>query len=92
METKFYNLSNPQKAIWLTEEYYKNTSINNVGGTLTMDEQINRELLEKAISLFISANDSLRFKLDLSQKEPLQYIAPISHYDIKYIEVMMRTI
>ena len=87
METKFYNLSNPQKAIWLTEEYYKNTSINNVGGTLTMEEPINRDLLEKAISLFISSNDSLRFKLDLSQKEPLQYVAPITHYDIKYVEV-----
>ena len=87
METKFYNLSNPQKAIWLTEEYYKNTSINNVGGTLTMEEVINKDLLEKAISLFISSNGSLRFKLDLSQKEPLQYIAPITHYDIKYIEI-----
>ena len=33
----------------------------------------NKNLLEKAISLFISANDSLRFKLDLSKKENIAW-------------------
>ena len=27
---KYYELSAPQKAIWLTEQYYKNTNVNNV--------------------------------------------------------------
>ena len=28
-----YELTNPQKSIWLTEQYYKGTSVNNICGT-----------------------------------------------------------
>ena len=32
-EQKFYNLTNPQKSIWVTEEYFKGSAINNICGT-----------------------------------------------------------
>lgn len=91
MNTKFYNLTKPQKSIWLTEEYFKNTAINNVCGTLTINQEINKELLEKAILLFISSNDSLKLKLDLSQEEPKQYICNEVKYNIKYVEINNET-
>lgn len=75
VNTKFLNLTNPQKSVWLTEQYHKNTCISNVCGTLTINQEINKELLEKAISMFISSNDSLNIKLDLSSDEPRQYIS-----------------
>ena len=34
MGKKFYNLTNPQKNIWNTEQYYKGTAVNNVGGSV----------------------------------------------------------
>ena len=33
MDKVFYDLTNPQKSIYLTEQYYSNTSINNILGT-----------------------------------------------------------
>lgn len=91
MNTKFYNLTKPQKSIWLTEEYFKNTAINNVCGTLTINQEINKELLEKAILLFISSNESLKLKLDLSQEEPKQYVCNKVKYNIKYVEINNET-
>ena len=34
MNSKLYGLTNPQKNIWNTEQYYYGTSINNIGGTV----------------------------------------------------------
>ena len=34
------NLTNSQKSIWVTEQYYKESSINNICGTAIIDEQV----------------------------------------------------
>ena len=88
MRTELYEFTNPQKSIWLTEQYHPNTSINNVCGTLTLKEILNKELLEKAILLFISSNDSLKFKLNFSQNKPTQYVSEEVNYSVKYVEVI----
>lgn len=35
MKTEIYHLTNPQKSIWLMEQFFKNSSVNNIGGTIT---------------------------------------------------------
>ena len=35
-----FELTNPQKSIWSLEQFYKNTSVNNIGGTLIIKEKI----------------------------------------------------
>ena len=50
MEKKFYNLSNPQKSLLLTENYYQGTNINNICGTAIIDDVLDFEKLEKAIN------------------------------------------
>ena len=87
METKLYNLTHPQRSIWLTEQFHENTAINNVAGTLTINQEINMELLEKAILLFISSNEALKLKLDFSQKNPMQYVSTDLRYSIKCVEI-----
>ena len=39
------NLTNSQKSIWVTEQYYKGSSINNICGSATIEEQIDFEKL-----------------------------------------------
>lgn len=63
LEQNLFNLTNPQKSIWSQEQFYKNTSLNNIGGTIIIKEKINFELLEKAINKFIELNDSFNIKL-----------------------------
>ena len=47
-----YDLTNPQKSIWFTEEVYKGIPIENIAGSVIINEKVNFKLLDKAIKLF----------------------------------------
>ena len=87
MEQKMYNLTNPQRAIYLTEQFYKGTSIGNVCGTLLFKEKVDFTLLEKALNIFVERNDASRIKLKLIDTEPKQYIEKYSFFNIDLVEV-----
>ena len=40
MNRKLYDLTNPQMNIWATEQYYNNTAVNNVGGTVLLKAKL----------------------------------------------------
>ena len=65
MNKELYDLTNPQKSIWLTEQFYKGTSVNNVCGTVLIDEIINFDHLLTAINIFIRDNDSFRIHIKI---------------------------
>ena len=46
MEKKYYNLTNPQKAIWMVEQFYPNSNINCMGGYIFIHEEIDVDLLK----------------------------------------------
>ena len=52
MERKYYDLTNPQQSIWLTEQFYKDTAINHICGTVLLHEVVDFDLLKKAIETF----------------------------------------
>ena len=58
MQKSFKNLTSPQQSIWTTEQYYKNTNINNVSGVFVTTVPVNLSILEKAIKLFVKNNES----------------------------------
>lgn len=74
MEKIFYNLTNPQKSIYLTEQYYSNTSINNILGTAVISEKVDFSKLEQAINIVIQKNDNLKIKLIKQDDTLKQYI------------------
>src|SRR5574344_770460 len=79
MRKKTYSLTNPQKSIWLTEQYYNGTSINNICGTVFIHDTVDFKNLERAINLFVKNNDSFRIRLFLDEsRTPKQYIANFS--------------
>ncbi len=47
MEKNLYDLTNPQKSIWYTEQFFKNTSVNNIGGTIIIKDKISFDLLKE---------------------------------------------
>ena len=51
MEKDFYELTNPQKSIWYTEEVFKGTPMANITATVIISEEVNFKLLEKAINI-----------------------------------------
>lgn len=86
MNKKLYNLTNPQESIWQTEQFYDGSSINNVCGTVLIDEIINFDNLCDAINLFIKDNDSFRIHLCIDKDGNVkQYF---SDYNEKVFEII----
>lgn len=78
---KLCNLTNPQKSIWVTEEFYKGTSINIIAGTAMIADKVDFAKLKEAINIFVKTNDSFRLKLIKNNSEIQQFVenfAPLS--------------
>ena len=45
------NLTNAQKSIWVTEQYYRGSSINNICGSSVIQEKVDFDKLEESIKL-----------------------------------------
>jgi len=80
MQKNLYDLTNPQKLIWFTEEFYKGTPIENITGTVLISEKVNFHLLEKAINIFTQKNDSFRLKFIYENQKVKQYVEPFSSF------------
>ena len=87
MNNSIFDLTNPQKAIWLTEQFYQGTNGNNVCGALFSNEKIDFELLKEAINIFVKTNDSFRIKLFIEKNIVKQFISDYEHFDIETILV-----
>ena len=53
MKEKFYDLTNPQKSIWYTEQFFQGSCVNNLCGTVAIDQVVNFDILKKAIYKFV---------------------------------------
>ena len=84
-EKIFYHLTNPQKSIWVTEEYYKGSAINNICGTALIKEKVNLRLLEKAIRTTLQNNDIFKIKFTINNNEVMQYVSDYVNSDIIYL-------
>ena len=82
MEKKFYNLSSPQKSLLLTEQFYQGSNINNICGTIILDEILDYEKIERAINTVIEKNDSFLIQLE---KKNGTYIQKLKEY--KYVNI-----
>lgn len=69
MEKKLYYLTNPQKSIWLTEQFGSHTNLNNVGGYLIIQDKVNFEALEMALNQYIEVNSATRIELTLVDRK-----------------------
>ena len=87
MEKKFYNLSNPQKSILLTEKYYEGSNINNLCGTAIVSEILDFNLLEKAINMVIEKNDSFLTQFSKKETTLVQSIKKYKFHPIKLINL-----
>ena len=87
MSFKLYDLTNPQKNIWNTEQYYKGTSVNNIGGTVHLKTQLNFSALSKAVSNVILARDNFHIKLIKDNNNIKQTFVSLNDYPIEIIDL-----
>ena len=82
MEKNLYNLTNPQKSIWLMDQVNPGTNLNNIGGPVLINDSVNVPLLEKALNLYIEKNEATRLRIKLVDSSPMQYVADYSYFTI----------
>lgn len=88
MEKEIYELTNPQKSIWLTEQFYSGTSINNICGTMIIHEKVNFSKLDEAIHTFVNDNDAFRLNFFYEVNEIKQQVLPTLEFDVPIIDVV----
>ena len=88
MENKeLFELTNPQKSIWYTEQFYEGTTVNNICVSGTLYGNINEDLLKQAINNVVEQNDSFRIHVVLNDNIVKQYISKFKKFsiDVEYI-------
>lgn len=86
-KNSMYELTNPQKSIWLTEQYYHNTSINNICGSLIIKGDTDLKSLNLAINYFIKNNDSFKLRFKLVDGILMQYITEDEDYNFEILKI-----
>ncbi|MGE5329382.1 MAG: amino acid adenylation domain-containing protein [Deltaproteobacteria bacterium] len=89
---QYYPLTHPQKAIWNIEKVFPDTSIGNVAATIRFKENIDFELFEKAVNIYIEQNDAMRLRVIEKEGMPYQYISEYKYYKLDIFDFTQKTI
>ena len=80
---ELFDLTYPQKNIWITEEFFKGTSVNNICASATIFENMNEQLLKQAINNVVKQNDSFRLHFILEGNSVKQYVSEYRSFKIE---------
>ncbi len=69
MERITYPLTSGQKVIGQSGQIFPGSAVNNIGGLLLLEDDLDFDLLQKTIQLCVSRNDALRLRLVKSDDE-----------------------
>lgn len=87
MDNQKYDLTFPQKNIWLADRFDQDTTINNITGMLTIKEGFNAKYCEVAINTVIKANDAMRLRIRLLEDKPVQWVEPYQYENIAVVKM-----
>lgn len=91
MSRKLYNLTEPQKNIYLREQAYPNTSINIVSFTSVIDKEVDIDICKKVLNKIIECNDILRSKIVKTEDGIFQEISDYTFVDIPVVNCPHKT-
>ena len=81
-EFKKYELTNPQKNIFMLEMLNEKSRINNLLGLLRIKEQLDIDILKETINKVIELNDGLRIRALVEEEKACQYIKEYEYEEI----------
>ena len=68
-------LTNSQESIWVTEQYYKGSSINTICGTAIIEEKVDFKKLKKAMEIVYEKHDSYKLRVKIENGEVQQVLS-----------------
>ena len=78
-----FELTNPQKSIWMIEQFYNGTNINNICATVTINKDVDIEKLNKAINKMVQNNESFGLNFRIENGEIKQYFTEIKDVEFE---------
>lgn len=81
------NLTNAQKSIWVTEQYYRGSSINNICGSAVIQEEVDFDKLEESIKLVCKKHDNFWLEFKLVDGEVKQVLSERKKIQIDAINI-----
>lgn len=71
-----YELTFPQKNIWMVENFYESQLVNIISGSFCINEGFDIRLAEKMVNKFVELNEGMRLRIELENNIPMQYVVP----------------
>ena len=81
------NLTNAQKSIWVTEQYYMGSSVNNICGTAVIQEKVDFGKLEEAIRIVCQKHDNFWLEIRLKDGNVEQVLSERENIQICTINI-----
>ena len=81
-------LTNAQESVWVTEQYYKGSSVNNICGTAIIEENVDFEKLEQAIKLVCKKHSNFKLRMKIKEGNIMQELSENIDCKIEFIDVL----
>lgn len=79
MNSNLYELSFPQKNIFMREQFYSGTAINNLSFTFFIKDNLNISVLQKVLNKIVKVNEIIRVQIKNTEDGVFQYITPFKN-------------
>lgn len=86
-----FDLTFPEKNIWLVENFYESKKINIISGSLVIKKDFDINLAEKTVNEYVRLNDAMRIRVCLEGSTPKQYVSEYIPFVANKIDVKGKT-
>ena len=91
METKYYDLTYSQKILFYSQKYTVHKQVNNISMCILVEEELDLDILKKAIRLAYERMDSLSIRLVKKDGDVKQYFNKDQKTEIGYMDFRNKT-
>ena len=86
-----YELTFPQKNIWLVENFYESKLINIISGSLVIKKDFDISKAEQTVNKFVEINEGMRLRICIEDSVPKQYVSSFVPFEADKINVEGKT-
>lgn len=87
MNEEMYNLTFPQRSIFLVDKRYSNTSINMITGIININKDFDVNFCDMAINEIIKNNDAMRINIKMKSSDVYQIIKDYNYEKIEVVDM-----
>ncbi|MGC5775216.1 amino acid adenylation domain-containing protein [Paenibacillus pabuli] len=86
MKGEFYSLTQPQRRVWLVDQVYSGSSINNIGGIVLYQTDMKVEILAESIYNLVQSHEAFHLKLTELDGQVVQYTDALHDFKIGFMD------